>query len=86
MSCARLGKQTASLMLCSGFRLELHAAVLTPSSVQCFPSAKAKKGSIEENEENCNLNIHKALCLLPPIGVRTRSCYSAVDFGNYLSL
>lgn len=86
MSFGHIGKQTASLMFCSGFCLELRAAVLTPSSVQCFPSAKAKKGSIEENEENCNLNIHKALCLLPPIGVRKRSCYSAVDFGNYLSL
>lgn len=41
---------------------------------------KKKKGSIEENEENCNLNIHKALCLFPPICVRERSCYSAVDF------
>lgn len=47
---------------------------------------KKKKRSIEENEENCNLNIHKALCLFPPICVRERSCYSAVDFGNYLSL
>lgn len=52
----------------------------------CLPSIsllcgqKKKKGSIEENEENCNLNIHKALCLFPPICVRERSCYSAVDF------
>lgn len=41
---------------------------------------KKKKRSIEENEENCNLNIHKALCLFLPICVRERSCYSAVDF------
>lgn len=28
-------------------------------------NTRKKTGSIEQNEENCNLNIHKALCLFP---------------------
>lgn len=65
----------ADFAIRSGFCRELRALIFTLLSTYCVLCVEApskKKRSTEENEENYNLNIHKALCLFPPICVREK--------------